>query len=317
MENPNSLPEALCRCASLSDEALVSKLTALAGEERRAQNALIAHLMEFDARKLFSEEGFPSLYAYCTEGLGYSGGEAAWRMHTARAARRFPEVLRLLEKGETHMGAVVQLGPLMTQENHVELLRQARGKNRRELDFMVAGLLTPPAASTDAPKGSAAPTQPPPPGLRDRIDPLSADWVRLSFIAGAGFLSLLDRGRDVLRHKHPSGRMEEVLSEGLEHLLDKKDPGRKAASPPPAECSGPDHRRRAPQWVKDEVWKRDGGRCTFVSGEGRRCAETGGLEYDHIVPWALGGPSNDPRNIRLLCRAHNQSRARREFGEGA
>jgi len=315
MEPHEDLPEALHRCAALSDEELLAGLAASAEDERRAQSALIALLAEFDARKLFTEEGFPSLYAYCTEKLGYSGGEAAWRMHTARAVRRFPEVLGLLERGETHMGAVVTLGPLMTQDNHERLLKEARGKNRRELDFMVASLLTPPA-STPAPEGepaSAAP--PPPPGIRDRIEPLSADWVRLSFVTGAGFLSLLDRGRDLLRRKHPSGRMGEVLAEGLDALLDGKDPDRKTPARPVE--GPPDHKRRIPQWVKDEVWKRDGGRCTFVAGDGRRCAETGGLEYDHLIPWALGGPSNDPRNIRLLCRAHNQALARKAFGGGS
>ncbi|MDD5657597.1 MAG: HNH endonuclease signature motif containing protein [Elusimicrobia bacterium] len=67
--------------------------------------------------------------------------------------------------------------------------------------------------------------------------------------------------------------------------------------------------RRIPQSVKDEVWARDGGRCAFVSAGGKRCDERDGLEFDHVVPWAMGGRSHDPRNIRLLCRAHNRLRA--------
>jgi 5-methylcytosine-specific restriction endonuclease McrA len=72
--------------------------------------------------------------------------------------------------------------------------------------------------------------------------------------------------------------------------------------------------RRIPQWVKDIVWARDGGSCSYPRAGGGRCGARGGLEFDHIVPWALGGPSDDPKNIRLLCRGHNQEEARRLFG---
>jgi 5-methylcytosine-specific restriction endonuclease McrA len=73
--------------------------------------------------------------------------------------------------------------------------------------------------------------------------------------------------------------------------------------------------RSVPQAVKDAVWRRDEGQCVFQLPNGERCPERGGLEFDHIVPFALGGPSNNPRNIRLLCRAHNQELGRRTFGD--
>ncbi|MFI5349197.1 MAG: HNH endonuclease [Elusimicrobiota bacterium] len=65
---------------------------------------------------------------------------------------------------------------------------------------------------------------------------------------------------------------------------------------------------------KDRVWKRDCGCCAFTSLSGRRCTRREMLVYDHILPWARGGSSDDLENIRLLCRAHNLFRARRAFG---
>ena len=38
------------------------------------------------------------------------------------------------------------------------------------------------------------------------------------------------------------------------------------------------------------------------------------LEFEHIVPHALGG-ANSTDNLMLLCRAHNQYRAKVVFGE--
>jgi len=50
--------------------------------------------------------------------------------------------------------------------------------------------------------------------------------------------------------------------------------------------------------TRDEVWRRDLGRCT-------RCGGREHLEFDHIVPIAMGG-SNTSRNIELLCESCNR-----------
>ena len=60
---------------------------------------------------------------------------------------------------------------------------------------------------------------------------------------------------------------------------------------------------------------RDGGQCTFVSEDGRRCSARSFLEYDHILEFARGGEAT-VQNLRLLCRAHNRYAAERTFGAG-
>jgi len=74
----------------------------------------------------------------------------------------------------------------------------------------------------------------------------------------------------------------------------------------------PDH---IPAAVKREVHERDGERCTFESANGVRCEKRGDLQYDHIIPKALGGKSTVD-NLRLRCFAHNQLEAERMFGAG-
>jgi 5-methylcytosine-specific restriction endonuclease McrA len=45
--------------------------------------------------------------------------------------------------------------------------------------------------------------------------------------------------------------------------------------------------------IKQYVWTRDGGRC-------RNCQSTAELQFDHIIPVAMGG-SSEPENLQLLC----------------
>ncbi|UCF06333.1 MAG: HNH endonuclease, partial [bacterium] len=71
--------------------------------------------------------------------------------------------------------------------------------------------------------------------------------------------------------------------------------------------------RHIPASVRDEVFARDGGRCTFVGPEGKRCGSRWNIQVDHIVPYGKGGDSS-PENLRLLCAKHNNLEAGRAYG---
>jgi 5-methylcytosine-specific restriction endonuclease McrA len=72
--------------------------------------------------------------------------------------------------------------------------------------------------------------------------------------------------------------------------------------------------RHIPKAIRDQVYARDGGRCTFVGKDGRRCNCRWELEIDHIIPFARGGDKS-PENLRLLCRRHNMIEAERVYGK--
>jgi hypothetical protein len=72
--------------------------------------------------------------------------------------------------------------------------------------------------------------------------------------------------------------------------------------------------RYIPRAVVREVHRRDAGQCTFVSAEGKRCAERGFLEFHHDEPYARGGEAT-VENVRLVCRAHNALFAERDYGK--
>lgn len=72
--------------------------------------------------------------------------------------------------------------------------------------------------------------------------------------------------------------------------------------------------RYIPRQVKAKVWKRDEGKCTYVSPiTGKPCGSKHFLQLDHVKPYALGG-ENSETNLRLLCAQHNLERSRQTFG---
>jgi len=93
--------------------------------------------------------------------------------------------------------------------------------------------------------------------------------------------------------------------------------GRKARQAPKEEVGSSRH---VPDAIKRAVYERDEGRCTFADKRGRRCGETGALEFDHVDGFARTH-RHDVDGIRLLCRAHNHHAAeqvyRRAFMERA
>lgn len=146
------------------------------------------------------------------------------------------------------------------------------------------------------------------PTPRDEAVPVSASNYRLQVTISAETHEKLRRARDLLRHAIPDGDIAVILDRALTLLLADTERRRCGAAMRPRQGSEEEgHTRHIPAAVKREVWRRDRGRCAFLSDE-RRCTETAFLEFHHVVPFADGGRAT-VRNIELRCRAHNQYEA--------
>jgi hypothetical protein len=319
--------------SSLSDRELLTETRRVAETERRTTAALVALLAEVDARRLYLGEGFSSLFVYCTQALRLSEQAAYGRITAARAARRFPIIQRLLHDGEISLTAVGLLAPHLTDENHEALLDAARLKSKRDVERLVAAIQPQPdipssiralpaprpaladAASiapvVEIPAPPAAPTLAIAPPPRPVIAPIAPQRYLIRMTVSEETHRKLERARDLLRHQIPDGDPAVILDRALTLLIDQAERIKFAATPRPvparasrpSQPHGPSPSRRIPAGVRRAVWARDRGRCAFVGGDGR-CAETGFLEFHHLVPFAAGGPA-DAENLQLRCRAHN------------
>lgn len=328
--------------AGLTDEQLLLKVKALAGLECEATAQLIASLAELDARRLYLAEGFPSLFSYCTEALHLSEHAAYNRIEAARAARRWPVILQMIAGGMVTLTVVRLLIPLLTDENHRQLLDAATHKSKREVEQMIAALHPqPPVPATirklptpgpvtrcasvldcaePATVAASAPPDQPQPGsapLPQRrpavVAPLAPERFKVQMTVSRETHDKLRRVQDLLRHQVPDGDPAVVFDRALTLLLEDLERKKLAAAqrPRPARASLPGS-RHVPAAVRREVWKRDRGQCAFV-GDARRCTERGFLELHHVVPFADGGPTT-VENLELRCRAHNVYEAEQHVG---
>jgi hypothetical protein len=329
--------------AAFSDTALIDEVARLAGAERRATARLIAALAEFDARRLYLAQGCSSLFVYCTRVLHLSEHAAYGRIEAARAGRRIPTVLEMLERGALTLTSIGLLAPHLTLDNHLDVLSRAKHRTRREVEEIVASLCPKPdspamvrrlpAARPQATKAvrqddgvktvvpnsnvavHAAPlaASAPPSVSRPIVTPVAPERYRIQFTADRETLELLDRAKALMRHISPGGDLAVVFRRALQSLIEDLERKRLAVTSNVRRLASPVGRgRRIPAAVRREVWKRDAGRCAFVGALGR-CEETGFLEFHHVQPFAAGGESTT-LNIELRCRAHNQYEAGQFFG---
>ena len=123
----------------------------------------------------------------------------------------------------------------------------------------------------------------------------------------------LRRLQDLLRHTVPNGDPAVIVDKALTLLLAEVERAKVAATGKPREArTATAGSRHVPAAVRRTVWKRDGGRCAFVGTSGSRCAETGFLEFHHVVPFADGGATS-VENLELRCRQHDAFEADKWF----
>jgi hypothetical protein len=318
----------------LSDGELLATVTRLATSECRATVALVRSLMELDVRRLYLGEGYSSLFTYCTQALHLAEGAAYNRIEAARAARRFPAILTVLEEGAVTLTTIRLVAPHLTMANHQDVLAGARHKGKREVEALVASLRPLPSVPSTIrklPETRQAPldtkpvlltsttAEPSPPVRaiamvsRPMETPLAPERYKLQFTISGETHAKLRQVQAIGRHVVPSGDPAEIFDRALTLLLQDLERRRCAAvtSPRPASTTV-GRSRHIPASVKRDVWRRDEGRCAYIGREGR-CTERGFLEYHHVQPYAAGGLATTA-NIELRCRAHNEYEASLFFG---
>jgi 5-methylcytosine-specific restriction endonuclease McrA len=302
-------------------------------------------------RKLFREAAQPSMYAYCINVLHFSEDAAGRRIHVAGVARRIPALLDAIAEGRLHLSGACEIAAHLTPENASELLAAVIHKTREQIRVVVAALAPRPdleervtllsaAPAAAAPVDVAPVTQsaqvvantesqsalaqisdaPPTPEVVPpvRVTPLAPDRYGVQLNIDSETKELLEKAKALLG-VHGNKQLETVFRRALESLVRDLEKRKCGKSEKPRAPKRPKSPHTISMHVKQEVYERDQGQCTFTNEEGRRCPSRGNLEYEHIHPKgraALEGRAAalTAADVRLLCHEHNQLMAERFYG---
>ncbi|OGQ18480.1 MAG: hypothetical protein A3B70_02115 [Deltaproteobacteria bacterium RIFCSPHIGHO2_02_FULL_40_11] len=356
---------------TLTDTEVLNGFSKMVREERESIANLILHLAQIHQRRLYAQSGHPSLFSFLQKEYHYSGSAAFRRIQAAKLSLYFPEIIDLFKSEKLNLVAICLIYPHVTPKNGKMLIQAAIGKTKQEIEYfldtqfsriektqdkirrlpVIQKKITVPMPSKETCPPQSLSFKEAPSNLpkkvtatvavkaSDRVEShtqvIEIRRVKLECVVDEAVAKKIERAKQILRHKYPKGKLEDILNEALDLLLEKKDPQRKfqrMAQKAEAKTKGetienkgaayrsnlpkPKPFKTNPRYLstalKKEVWLRDQGMCTYVGKNGKACTEQAGLHYDHIHPFALGGQTT-PENIRLLCQSHNLYRAQQTF----
>ncbi len=316
---------------NLTDQELDVAALVAAKNERLALVDVLVHLAEVDRRKSFCPR-FESLVAYAVGLLGYDSKSAWRRVSALRLMQEVPEITPAIESGKLDLTKMVLAQNHFRNEAKAALKAQAA---EVPLSFLLVESVATNARLTksDAPLTkaekidvlssmmsrssreaerdlilkSSAPEKLKRP---DVVKPLAGHLNEVRLVLLDEDLALVRELKGLLAHKIPNASVGEVVSSALNaavSAIKKERSGdgkiRRAAREPVRSEEGA---RRPDTAMKRKVWNRADGKCEI-------CESRFALEYDHRVPFAMGGKTTF-ENLRLLCRNCNQRESIQVFG---
>ena len=107
----------------LSNQALRTDIRTSDLGESRSIAVMLSRIGEYDARKLFVQDGYPSMRAYCMGELNYTEEKASKRIYAARTARKLPVLFIALADGRLRLSGLVMLANLAPHKGQETAIR--------------------------------------------------------------------------------------------------------------------------------------------------------------------------------------------------
>lgn len=272
--------------------------------ERKAGSEILKLILLAKKQNLCAELGFKDLADWLIRGHKMSERSAFRKLRATKLLTSVPVVLEKMEAGALSLTSVVQAqvaiqshekftGEKMSAEEKSLVVAKIEGLKGDETERALISLFPETASEV----------------RHDRTTVITEDISRLSLNLPNETLELIKRAKDVLSHSIPSGSSAEVISYVFKDFLGRKDPLLK-----PTQGAGT---RRSQANTNLQVIQKAQATCEFVDPvTGQVCGSTYQVQIDHIRPKALGG-TDDPSNLRCLCRRHNLYMAEKNLGEKA
>jgi hypothetical protein len=116
------------------------RLAGLLAREHAALGEFLVELAAFDAKRLWLDLGYTSLFDFLHRELGLSKASASFRKKAAELIQSFPEVLEPIRDGRLCLSSVFELAKVLTRENRQHVLPRFFQLSKREAKVVAAAL---------------------------------------------------------------------------------------------------------------------------------------------------------------------------------
>jgi hypothetical protein len=322
----------------LSNVDLVARLGKLVQTERKITHLILECIAEVDARRIYLERAYPSLYEFLIQEFGYSPSAAIRRIESARLLREVPEISQKIESGSLNLS---QLSKMQQAVRTVQKL-EARKIGTSEKRELLAKIENTTHAQTEVILAQEF-SLPIPNEDREVLHRDGSVTRTITFSPEQN--ALLVQAQDLVSHNVP----QKLWSEFFAYLAQKEverrtmirrpkvqasESVRVSVSPPvpgsvpvpvevqvPKQEAGPTPlisfetppRRTIRSSVRKQILK-PGACCEFRDSKtGRQCRGTRFVQIDHRRSFWAGG-TNEPENLQVLCAQHNRLKYGKEAG---
>jgi len=333
---------------NLSDQELHDSGKRAVKREREATIDVLHHLMEVDRRKMFCKWRRKDLQEYAEIEYGYPGDQAYLRISAMNILREFPEIEEQVTVGGLSLTHLNYAKRLFNKKEHthkqkLELLNEISGTSTRKAQRIIARIdpeidfkeMIKPISeerseyrfTADADleekikelKGRLAHTHPHISMgelfemlVNDKIEALKEEKVKTPKVIKLGKQKLVSHSNVGGWPKFQQEQLKQQQNKDQKELVDgllkqSSEVDVQISVRTENESSKENkHTNLSMAEISRQVWARDKYICT-------NCESTYGLEADHIIPKAKGGPYT-LENLRLLCRNCNQRWAIENYG---
>lgn len=274
--------------SKLTDKQLAAETQRVVKLEKASIYKVLLHLKEVFRRRMHLDFNKQSLHQYCVEILGYTSGEAHYRVSAVMLMMDSPVIEKTIEQGELSLtGAVIAHNFISGLEGKIDV------REKEKIVQKVKGKSSVEAREILSPKTSrkrVGRVLDPRLKINEKIQQQVAELVQLT---GQDELKLLEKllGKEIKQVKEQRMKIANKAVRGAQKRS-----------------------RYIPRRVVAQVRMRAEDQCEFLCRHnGERCGERGRLELHHVREFALGG-EHSLQNLRLFCERHNRRQAIVSFG---
>lgn len=314
----------------LSNAELLNRFGKLVQTERKITHLVLECIAEIDARKLYLEKAYPSLYEFMVQEFGYSSSAALRRIESARLLREVPEVAAKIESGAINLSQLSKVQQAVRTVQKIEdrkldaqekrdLLSRIEYTTQQQTEAILSQALSLPIIAEEK--------------QRAHHD----ESVTLTITFNKEQMELLNRVQDLIAHAVPEKKWSETMTYLAQKEIQRRTSIRKSKIASYKEDSNlsKNSEETSSSTNKGESFLLNGvaeknnsalpvrtkkivltkSRCCQYKDplSGKVCGGTRFVQVDHRHPVWAGG-SNKIQNLQTLCAEHNRYKYRKESG---